>query len=520
MRRPVATEEAPPVRPTSAPSGSADARAREADSGAAAIGDIRSRRPYFLSANPLRAAVRRAASIVSLVVLDLAGLVLGVYGALALRSLVYGSEAPLWGFLWRAETDWLPFLTVITVLVFWQAGLYAERERRAGFGRIVGSLVLVAVITMIFAVGTGHRFGTYGLAPTTVVLTSICIGLLRGSYDVVTGDLLKFAGVRRRAILVGAGESLERLRRALGGSRGGIDYEFVGAVADSSAGVGLPVLGRLSSLPGVLAAREVDELIVTDSDFSERELVEIVEHAHRRGVKVRVAPHATELLIERRGEYVPGQGVPLFELRPPVFVGTDWIVKRGFDLAVSAAVAVVGFPFWLLIALAIKLDSRGPVLFSDRRVGLNEQQFDMLKFRTMYADAGARQAELEAANEAEGALFKIRDDPRVTRVGRILRRFSIDEVPQVLNVLRGEMSLVGPRPLPVRDFDRLEAWHRKRYLVLPGMTGLWQIAGRSSLGFDDLVRLDFYYLEHWSIWLDISILLKTVPAVLARRGAY
>ncbi len=144
----------------------------------------------------------------------------------------------------------------------------------------------------------------------------------------------------------------------------------------------------------------------------------------------------------------------------------------------------------------------------------------MLKFRTMYADAEARQEELEDANEAEGALFKIRDDPRVTRVGRLLRRFSIDEVPQVLNVLRGEMSLVGPRPLPLRDYELLEAWHRKRYLVLPGMTGLWQIAGRSSLGFDDLVRLDFYYLEHWSIWLDISILLKTIPAVLARRGAY
>jgi lipopolysaccharide/colanic/teichoic acid biosynthesis glycosyltransferase len=160
------------------------------------------------------------------------------------------------------------------------------------------------------------------------------------------------------------------------------------------------------------------------------------------------------------------------------------------------------------------------VLYRDRRVGLNEREFDMLKFRTMYADAEARQAELEGENEAEGPLFKIRDDPRVTGVGRLLRRLSIDEIPQVLNVLRGEMSLVGPRPLPVRDYGLLEPWHRKRYLVLPGMTGLWQVAGRSSLGFDDLVRLDFYYLEHWSIWLDISILFKTLPAVLGARGAY
>jgi lipopolysaccharide/colanic/teichoic acid biosynthesis glycosyltransferase len=138
----------------------------------------------------------------------------------------------------------------------------------------------------------------------------------------------------------------------------------------------------------------------------------------------------------------------------------------------------------------------------------------------MYEDAPERQQRLEAENQAGGALFKLRDDPRVTPFGRVLRRFSIDEVPQVLNVLRGQMSLVGPRPLPLRDYRLLEPWHRKRYLVLPGMTGLWQIAGRSDLGFDDLVRLDFYYLENWSIWLDISILLRTIPAVLAARGAY
>jgi lipopolysaccharide/colanic/teichoic acid biosynthesis glycosyltransferase len=138
----------------------------------------------------------------------------------------------------------------------------------------------------------------------------------------------------------------------------------------------------------------------------------------------------------------------------------------------------------------------------------------------MVEGADHRKDELEGANEAGGALFKIRDDPRVTPVGRFLRRLSLDEVPNVLNVLRGEMSLVGPRPLPLRDFVMLQDWHRKRYLVLPGMTGLWQVSGRIDLTFDDLVRLDFYYLENWSIWLDISILAKTMPAVLARRGAY
>ena len=144
----------------------------------------------------------------------------------------------------------------------------------------------------------------------------------------------------------------------------------------------------------------------------------------------------------------------------------------------------------------------------------------MLKFRTMVAGASEEQDALEDENEASGALFKIRNDPRVTSVGRFLRRLSIDEIPNVINVLRGEMSLVGPRPLPLRDYDQLEEWHRRRYNVLPGMTGLWQVAGRSDLTFDDLVRLDFYYIENWSIWLDISILLKTPGAVFPRKGAY
>jgi len=236
-------------------------------------------------------------------------------------------------------------------------------------------------------------------------------------------------------------------------------------------------------------------------------------------VKVRIAPTTAELLTQR-AEYVAGQGVPLFELRPPVVAGLDWALKRAFDLVVSGVLIVLAAPFWLVVALAVKLDSPGPVFYRDRRVGLGEREFGMFKFRSMRIGAAQSQGALETANEASGPLFKIKDDPRVTRVGHLLRRYSIDELPQMLNVLRGEMSLVGPRPLPLRDYVQLDDWHRKRYLVLPGMTGLWQVSGRIDLSFDDLVRLDFYYLENWSIWLDISILAKTLPAVLARRGAY
>jgi exopolysaccharide biosynthesis polyprenyl glycosylphosphotransferase len=451
--------------------------------------------------------------------LDLAGLTLGLYAAFTIRELIRGHTPILWGVLWDAEANFLPFLALITVLVFWQGGLYAPREFRTGFGRIVSSLAVVAALTIAFGLGTGYHFSTFGIFPTSLVLVTILIAGFRASYDSITGWLLRASGVRRRAVLVGEGDHLAHLYETLGSGRGGIDYEFVGAVASNAQGLPLRHLGGLPSLPRILEEQSVDELIVTDSDLSENELLEVVEEAHRRAVKVRVAPKTTELLVQR-GEYVPGQGVPLFELRPPVFAGADWTIKRGFDLVMSSALILLGLPLWLLIALAIRLSSNGPVLFRDRRVGLHEREFGMIKFRTMHADAADRQADLEAENEAEGALFKIRSDPRVTSIGSFLRRTSLDEVPNVLNVLRGEMSLVGPRPLPVRDYEQLEDWHRKRYLVLPGMTGLWQISGRSSLSFDDLVRLDFYYLDNWSIWLDITILAKTIPAVLARRGAY
>ena len=483
------------------------------------VSDIRSGKPFLLSRGRLVAAGRRAASISALVCIDLSGLVLGVYAALVVRELYYGRSHVLWGFLWRVETDWLPFLALIMALVFSRADLYRERERRPGFGRILSSLVLVALITLAFGLGTGHHFATFGLIPTGVVFCAIAIAALRASYEAITQDLLRALGTRRHALLVGAGDNLVRLHHGPGSGRSGIDYEFVGAIGPSADGLGLPLLGNLHELPTVLETTRVDELIVTDSDFNERQLLEIVSHAHRRGVQVRVAPRATELLTER-AELVPGQGVPLFELRPPALAGFDWVVKRAFDLVVSTLVLVLGLPLWLAIAAAIKLTSPGPVFFRDTRVGLGERDFGMLKFRTMYADAAGSQAELEASNEADGPLFKIREDPRVTSVGALLRRFSLDEVPQVWNVLRGEMSLVGPRPLPLRDYEQLEGWHLKRYLVLPGLTGLWQISGRSDLSFDDLVRLDFYYLENWSIWLDITILAKTVPAVVSKRGAY
>jgi exopolysaccharide biosynthesis polyprenyl glycosylphosphotransferase len=481
-------------------------------------GDIR-QAPVLPSPIQLRARARRLVSIVALVAIDVGGLACALYLALVLRELYYGERPILWGLPWDAEAEWLPFLALVTVLVFWQAGLYAPREQRAGAGRIVSSLLLVTVITLAFALGTGYQHTTFGLYVTAFVLTVLVIGGLRGAYELVTRDVWRLAGVRRRAVLLGPGDKVVDLRRALGMGRGGIDYDFLGAITEDDSEPAMPVLGGVSDLPEVLERLRPDELIVSGVDLGDDDILALVEDANQLGVRVRFAPTTLELLTQR-AEYVPGQGVPLFELRSPVFAGLDWATKRAFDVVVSAAIVVLMAPVWLVIALAVKLDSHGPVFYRDRRVGLGEREFGMVKFRSMYVDAVDRQASLEGSNEASGPLFKIKDDPRVTRVGRFLRRYSIDELPQLLNVLRGEMSLVGPRPLPLRDYVQLEDWHRKRYLVLPGMTGLWQVSGRIELTFDDLVRLDFYYLENWSVWLDISILAKTLPAVLARRGAY
>jgi exopolysaccharide biosynthesis polyprenyl glycosylphosphotransferase len=282
---------------------------------------------------------------------------------------------------------------------------------------------------------------------------------------------------------------------------------------------GLRSLGSLQELDSVLDDARVDEVIIADPDFPQDDAVELVDSCHRRGVRVRLAPSTMEILIHR-AEFVPGQSVPLFELAPPVFEGIDFALKRTFDVIGASLLLILLSPLLVTIVLAVRFTSRGPILFRSMRRGIGQRPFACLKFRTMHSNAEERQADLEELNEASGALFKIREDPRLTPVGRVLRRFSLDELPQLVNVLRGDMSLVGPRPLPERDYAMLEDWHRKRYLVLPGITGLWQVSGRSELDFDDLVHLDFLYLERWSLALDLTILLKTVPAVLLRRGAY
>ncbi|MHB8643752.1 MAG: nucleoside-diphosphate sugar epimerase/dehydratase, partial [Gaiellaceae bacterium] len=241
---------------------------------------MRARRLYFLSGGPLKAAARRVLSMVSLLFLDFCGLALGLYATLALREVVAGTRPILWGIIWRdAEAKWLPFLALITLLVFWRNGLYAERDQRSGLGRIVSSLVLVTVLTLAFGIGTGYHFSTFAIFPTALVFTTVLIGVLRASYDVLTKDIFRVAGLNRRVVLVGASAHIAQLHASLGRGRSGIEYDFVGAIAPSQQDVDVPVLGTLEELPRVLAEFELDELIVTDSDFDEQELLRLVDEA-------------------------------------------------------------------------------------------------------------------------------------------------------------------------------------------------------------------------------------------------
>jgi exopolysaccharide biosynthesis polyprenyl glycosylphosphotransferase len=480
--------------------------------------DVRRKRPPVLSFLLRWETLRRGLRVVSLLALDFAGLFAAIYAALMLKALIRDGELA-WHASYVETTDTIAFAYLVTVLLFARSGMYADRAQRPGLPRIVTSLFQVMVVALIFALVNGERYSSYYIFYGSLAFGIVSIGSLRWAYEAVTGMLLRAAGYRRRAVLVGSGKHIEDVAHALT-DEVHAPVEMVGFISlTPRPDNGLPSLGAIEDLPEVLVAHRVQEVIIADPDFPQERAVELVDQCHQRGVTVRIAPSTMEILVHR-AEFVPGTSVPLFELRPPVFDGVDYAVKRTFDFLISLALLIVLSPLLLAISAAVFVSSRGPVLYRSIRPGIGGAPFACFKFRTMRSDADQVQADLESLNEASGPLFKIRDDPRQTRVGSLLRRYSLDELPQLLNVLLGQMSLVGPRPLPQRDFDRLEEWHKKRYLVLPGITGLWQVSGRSELDFDDLVRLDFLYLERWSVGLDLSILIKTLPAVISRRGAF
>jgi exopolysaccharide biosynthesis polyprenyl glycosylphosphotransferase len=480
--------------------------------------DIRRKRPPALSFLLRMDTLRRFCRVVSLLALDFGGVFAAIMTALMVKAVLREGDWA-WDASFHEAKQNVAFAYLVTALLFARSGLYAERAQRPGLPRIVSSLFQVSVVALIFALVNGEQYSSYYIFYGTLCFAIAYVSTIRWGYEKVTGVLLRAAGYRRRAVLVGSGKHIEDVHHAL------VDevhapVDMIGFISlEPRPDNGLRSLGRIEDLPAVLERHRVQEVIIADPDFPEERAVELVDQCHRRGVTVRIAPSTMEILVHR-AEFVPGASVPLFELRPPVFDGFDYFVKRSFDFVGALLLLVLLSPLLLAVSVAVFLTSRGGVLYRSIRPGIGGEPFACFKFRTMRSDADQLQADLESLNEASGALFKIRRDPRMTRVGRLLRRFSLDELPQLFNVVLGQMSLVGPRPLPQRDFDQLEEWHKKRYLVLPGLTGLWQVSGRSELDFDDLVRLDFLYLERWSVGLDLTILLKTIPAVVARRGAF
>ena len=480
--------------------------------------DVRRKRPPVLSFLLRLETLRRVARVLSLLVLDFVGVVGALFTALTIKLAVHDQLSA--SVAWQDVKHWIAFAYLVTVLMFARVDLYADRTRRPGMARIATALFQATVIALVFALADGQHFSSYFIFYGSLFFATIYITALRELH-------LRVDRVAARAGRLRAARGAGRVGQAHRGGRAGrwpdrsrSRVDIVGYISlTPRPRNGLRSLGALDDLPTVLELERVQEVIIADPDFPQDKAVELVDLCHQRGITVQVAPSTMEILIDR-AEFVPGQTVPLFTLRPPVFEGIDYALKRTFDLVVSSIGLILLSPVLLAIAVAIRLSSRGPVIYRSVRPGMAGKPFYCFKFRTMREHADQIQDELEPLNEQSGALFKIRDDPRLTPVGRLLRRFSLDELPQLVNVVQGEMSLVGPRPLPMRDFDRLEEWHKKRYLVLPGITGLWQVSGRAELDFDDLVRLDFLYLERWSIMLDLSILLKTIPAVLSRRGAF
>jgi len=282
---------------------------------------------------------------------------------------------------------------------------------------------------------------------------------------------------------------------------------------------GLPVLGNVKDLRDIIRETGAECVFVAASSLSQSEMGHVAKAVRLEGVEVRVTASLPEVLSNRLSVQ-PFGGMMTLSLKSARLSGTQAAAKRAFDLSVALIGLTVSLPLQAAIAVAIRLSSPGPVLFRQRRVGQRGRPFTMLKFRTMQAGADGMVGELRESHGVDDLMFKLREDPRVTPVGRWLRRFSLDELPQLLNVLRGDMSLVGPRPPLPEEVTRYEDWQFDRLEVPPGITGLWQVSGRSDLSFEECVRLDLFYIENWSLAYDLYIIAKTMPTLMSRRGAY
>lgn len=424
----------------------------------------------------------------------------------------------------------------ITLITFYSRGLYALPRGASWFDhvRITMSASLVGVAAL-----------TIGALLLTLILPSRLLFVFLWASTVAIFGVERFAyrhlrmwlwrrGVNiRRVLVVGAGIAGQRIMKDIV-ERPQLGYKLQGYVAESgdtpaspawrvpvkvSNGSGPQRLGDLKDVQRVIGQQDLHEVIVALPATHHAQILSIIDSCREFGVDFKLVPDLFEMRFnEVRIDAV--NGVPLIGVKDLALQGFNLFIKRVLDVLLAIGAVIVAAIPMLLVAAAIKLDSPGPVLFRQKRVGRGGKEFVCLKFRSMGIDAEQRLQELLERNEADGPLFKMKEDPRLTRVGKWLRRTSIDELPQIFNILRGEMSWVGPRPPTPDEVARYSDWHHKRLDVTPGLTGLWQVSGRSDLSFDEMVKLDLYYAENWSLTVDTMIILRTVPAVLRRKGAY
>ncbi len=355
------------------------------------------------------------------------------------------------------------------------------------------------------------------------IIIIVLLALLRIVQNGIVGWMRTRGVGVDHVIIVGAGEIGRTVMRTIV-ARPELGYQIVGFVDDDpqkgQTDIGrFKALGPLRNLSRLIEEEAVNEVIITLPWMYHRKIMSIVRECERRQMNACIVPDLFQMSLSQVDVDDLG-GVPLIGVREIGFGRGALLIKRGVDVVGAVIGLVLGAPLLMLIALAIRLDSPGPIVFRQTRVGAGGKLFEMHKFRSMHEGAEEEIEQLRDLNEADGPLFKIRDDPRLTRMGRFLRHTSLDELPQLWNVLFGEMSLVGPRPPLPAEVSRYMEWHKKRLEVRPGMTGLSQVSGRSMLSFDEMVLLDVYYIEHWSLWLDFKIMLRTTPQVMFGNGAY
>jgi exopolysaccharide biosynthesis polyprenyl glycosylphosphotransferase len=418
------------------------------------------------------------------------------------------------------------FLTVLCLITYRINGLY-ERRRGSGwieetYRLITGTMTSIVAIMAVtfFLQPLVYSRGMLILAGLLIVAS---LSLARLIQRWVEAWLRKHGIGVERVLIVGMGEVGRAVARSLMGSPE-LGYQIIGYV-DDDPNKGDSRLGRIrgyggiDNLPGVITSEKIDEVIVTLPWMYHRKILQIVSDCERESIRVRVVPDVFQQRM-RRIDIDSLNGIPLIGSGPARMSPSAVLVKRALDLSLVSLAIPLLLPLFLITALIIRLDSSGPIFFTHPRVGKDGKVFGMYKFRTMVVGADKLQAGLAELNEADGPMFKIKDDPRRTRIGGFLRKTSIDELPQLINVLRGEMSIVGPRPGTPEEVAQYEAWQTERISVRPGITGLWQVSGRSNIPFAEMCLLDIFYIENWSLDLDIRIMLQTIPNVLLGNGAF